>query len=52
MTEDRVITQMTKPRDRTVLPAREPWPEVGATLFADDPEAARDHGSFDGPQNE
>jgi hypothetical protein len=24
------------------------WPEVGTTLFADDPEAARDHGS-EGP---
>jgi hypothetical protein len=48
MTEDRIITQMTIPRDRTALPAREPWSEVGSTLFADDPEAARDHGS-DGP---
>lgn len=51
MAEDR-ITQMTIPRDRTALPARESWPEVGTTLFADDPEAARDHGSFDGPTNE
>jgi hypothetical protein len=48
MTEDRIITRMTIPRDRTALPARELWPEVGTTLFADDPEAARDHGS-DGP---
>ena len=48
MAKDRIITQMTIPRDRTALPAREPWPEVGAKLFADDPEAARDHGS-DGP---
>ena len=38
MTEDRIITQMTIPRDRTALPARELWPEVGTTLFADDPE--------------
>jgi len=47
MGEDRIITltQMTIPRDRTALPAREPWPEVGTTLFADDLEAARDHGS-------
>jgi hypothetical protein len=48
MTEDRIITQMTIPRDRTALPGRELWPEVGTTLFADDPEAVRDHGS-DGP---
>lgn len=49
MTKGRIITRMTIPRDRTAPLAREPWPEVGATLFADDPEAARDHGSFDGP---
>jgi hypothetical protein len=49
MIEDRIITPMTIPRDRQTLPAREPWPEVGARLFADDPEATRDHGSFDGP---
>ena len=49
MDEDRIITQMTKPRDRQALPAREPWPELGVALFAVDPEAARDHGSFDGP---
>jgi hypothetical protein len=48
MAEDRIITEMTIPRDRTALPANAPWPEVGTTLFADDPEAARDHGSFDG----
>jgi hypothetical protein len=48
MAEDRIITQMTIPRDQTALPASAPWPEVGTTLFADDPEAARDHGSFDG----
>ena len=51
MAEDRIITQMTIPRDRQALPAREPWPEVGVTLFADDPKAARDHGSFNGPTN-
>jgi hypothetical protein len=45
MTEDRVITQRTIRRDRTAFPARELWPEVGTALFADDPEAARDHGS-------
>lgn len=49
MAEDRIITEMTIPRDRTALPVRERWPEVGTTLFADDPVAARDHGSFDGP---
>jgi hypothetical protein len=48
MAEDRIITQMTIPRDRIALPAGEPWPEVGTALFADDSEAARDHGS-DGP---
>jgi hypothetical protein len=48
MAEDRIITRMTRPRDRTALPAREPWPKAGTTLFVDDPEAARDHGS-DGP---
>jgi hypothetical protein len=48
MTEDRIITQMTIPRDQTRLSARELWSEVGTTLFVDDPEAARDHGSFDG----
>ena len=49
MTEDRTITQMTVLRDWTAFPAREPWPEAGTTLFVDDPEAARDCGSFDGP---
>jgi hypothetical protein len=49
MIEDRIITQITIPRERQALPAREPRPEVGASLFADDPEAARDHGSFNGP---
>jgi hypothetical protein len=48
MAENHILTQMTIPLDRIALPAREPWPEVGTTLFADDPEAARDHGS-DGP---
>jgi hypothetical protein len=47
MTEDRIITPV--PRDRTARPARQPWPEVGTKLFADDPEAARCHGSLDGP---
>jgi hypothetical protein len=49
MAEDRIIPQMNIPHHRQALPAREPWPEVGVTLFADDREAARDHGSFDGP---
>jgi hypothetical protein len=48
MAEDRIITKMTIPRDRTA-PSREPWPEIGTALFADDPAATRDHGSFDGP---
>lgn len=48
MTEDRIITQMV-PCDRTARPASQPWPEVGTKLFADDPEAARHRGSFDGP---
>jgi hypothetical protein len=52
MAEDRTITQVTVPRDRTALPACEPWPEVGTTLFADDPAAALDRGSFDGTPNE
>jgi hypothetical protein len=52
MAEDRIITRMTKPRYRTALPACESWPQVGTTLFADDPEAARDHGSLDDPTNE
>jgi hypothetical protein len=51
MAEDRILTQMPVPRDRRALPTREPWPEAGVTLFADDREAARDHGSFDGPTN-
>ena len=47
MGEDRIIPRIIP--DQTALPARgAPWPEVGTTLFADDPEAARDHGSFDG----
>jgi hypothetical protein len=49
MTEDRVVPRMSIPRDRPALPTREPWPEIGTALFADDPEAARDRGSFDGP---
>jgi hypothetical protein len=49
MTEDRIITRTSTPRDRRAPPAREPWPEIGTALFADDPEAARDRGSFDGP---
>jgi hypothetical protein len=49
MTEEGITTQTIKPRDQAALPAREPWPEVGTALFADDPEAARDRGSFDGP---
>jgi hypothetical protein len=49
MAEDRIVAQVTKPRDWQSFPAREPWPEVGVTLFSVDPEAARDHGSFDGP---
>jgi hypothetical protein len=52
MAEDRIVTQTNIPRDRTALPPREPWPEIGTTLFADDPEAARDRGSFDGTPNE
>jgi hypothetical protein len=32
MAEDRIITEMTIPRDRTALPVRERWPEVGTTL--------------------
>ena len=48
MTEDRINTPMTIPRDRPARPARQPWPKVGTKLFADDPEAARYPESFDG----
>jgi hypothetical protein len=47
MTEDRIITQTTIPRDRTASHARRLWPEVGTKLFADEPEAARDHESVE-----
>jgi hypothetical protein len=52
MTEDRINTQRTIPPNRPARPARQPWPEVGTKLFADDPEAVRYHGSTDGPTNE
>jgi hypothetical protein len=49
MTEDRIITRTAIPRDSTARAARRPRREVGTKLFVDDPAAAHDHGSFDGP---
>ena len=49
MTEDRIITRITIPRDSTARAARRPRSAIGPKLFVGDPAAARDHGSFDGP---